>query len=236
MISRDKVQIVGHRGWRSRFPDNTLEGIVACAEVADMAEIDVRRTADGRLVLAHDPELGGRVVAGTPWAQLAQLDLGDGMHPVLLDDVLQRLPDFPLNLEVKNDPTQPGFEPDGALGLDTAAWARSGDLITSFWWPTVDAIHRAFPTLATGLLAEPSIDLGSVLDHAVAAGHGTIAPHWSMLIATPEFVGEAHAEGVRVVTWTVNDDDVARQLAEAGVDAIITDDPGRLVATLGAYR
>ena len=70
----------------------------------------------------------------------------------------------------------------------------------------------------------------------MAAGHGTIAPHWSMLIATPEFVGEAHAEGVRVVTWTVNDDDVARQLAEAGVDAIITDDPGRLVATLGAYR
>ncbi len=236
MISRGALQIVGHRGWRARYPDNTLEGIVACSRVADMAEIDIRRTADGRLVLSHDPDLGERIVADAPWAELATVDVGSGLHPVLLEDVLAAVGEFPLNLEVKNDPTQPGFEPDGSVGLDTAARARPGDLVTSFWWPTVDAVRRSYPHVATGLLVEPSVGLDSVLDHAVAEGHGTVVPHWSMLTADPEFIHHAQEVGVRVVTWTVNDDEVARQLAEAGVDAIITDDPGRMVETLGAYR
>lgn len=201
-----------------------------------MAEIDVRRTADGRLVLAHDPDVAGRVVARTRWSELAELDLGGGLHPVLLDDVIALLPDFPLNLEVKNDPTQPGFEADGALGLDTADRARPFDLLTSFHWPTVDAVHRAHPNLATGLLATPSYDLGSALDHATVQGHTAVVPHWSMLVADPGAIARAHERGVRVATWTVNDDDVAVGLAEQGIDAIITDDPGRMAETLGGYR
>lgn len=236
MKSRDQLQIVGHRGWRTRYPDNTLAGLEACVGVADMAEIDVRRSADGRLVLSHDPELGGKVVCETPWPELERLDLGDGHRPVTLDDVVAALDGFPLNLEVKNDPAEPGFEPDHRLGLDTATLARPGDLLTSFFWPTVDAVRHAFPTVSTGLLAAPSTDLESLLGHAVDGGHRTVVPHWSLLVAALGFIDEAHREGIGVVSWTVNDPEVALRLAEAGIDAIITDDPGQMAETLGAYR
>ncbi len=236
MISGERLQVVGHRGWRTRYPDNTLLGIEACVGVADMVEIDIRRTADGRLVLSHDPELVGRVVSECDWSQLADLDVGEGHPPVLLDDVLSALPDLPLNLEVKNDPAEPGFEDDHRLGLDAAARARPGDLLTSFWWPTVDAVRRMFPHVETGLLAEPSTDLDPLLGHAVEERHVAVVPHWSMLDAAPEFIAEAHRRGLRVVAWTVNDPAVAVRLAEAGLDAIITDDPGLMAETLGGSR
>src|SRR5690606_37246920 len=53
------VEVWGHRGWPARYPDNTVAGIRAAAAVAVGVEIDVRRSADGRLVLAHDPDVAG---------------------------------------------------------------------------------------------------------------------------------------------------------------------------------
>ena len=98
----NRVAVVGHRGWPTRFPDNTLSGLLAAADVVDAVEIDVRRSADGKLVLAHDPLLGGLVVSDTPWSTLMELDLGDGHHPILLDEALAALPGTPVQLEVKN--------------------------------------------------------------------------------------------------------------------------------------
>ena len=80
--------VVGHRGWPRRFPDNTLTGFLAASAVADAIELDVRRSADGKLVLSHDPTLAGLVVSETPWSVLAELDLGDGHKPALLDEAL----------------------------------------------------------------------------------------------------------------------------------------------------
>ena len=112
--------VVGHRGWPRRFPDNTLTGFLAASAVADAIELDVRRSADGKLVLSHDPTVAGLVVSETPWSVLAELDLGDGHKPALLDEALAALPDTPVQLEVKNVPDQPGFEPDHRLALEAA--------------------------------------------------------------------------------------------------------------------
>jgi glycerophosphoryl diester phosphodiesterase len=101
MIFRGNVlDVVGHRGWPRRFPDNTLAGMGAAFGVVDMVETDVRRTADGVLVLSHDPSLLGLVVAESTWADLAQVDLGGGLRPIRLDEALAAFPDRRFDLEV----------------------------------------------------------------------------------------------------------------------------------------
>jgi glycerophosphoryl diester phosphodiesterase len=219
--------VVGHPGWPAQFPDNTLSGLLAAAQVADAVEIDVRRSADGKLVLSHDASLGGLRLIETPWSILCELDLGGGHHPVLLDEALAALPSTPVQLEVKNWPLDPGFEPDHRLALEAAERSRPGDIVTSFNAETLRSVRRIFPDVATGLC----VSAGSVLDEAVKqcldAGHIALVPDQALVEAPLR-------QAVDVYPWTVNDPDRARELVEFGVKGIITDDPGLISITLGS--
>lgn len=218
-------EVWGHRGWPSRYPDNTAAGIRAAATVAAGVEIDIRRSADGRLVLSHDPEIVGHVVAATPWSVLAGISI-DGHSPALLEEVL----DVPvlLDLEVKNDPAEPGFDPTHRLAMEVAAHARERDVVTSFWWPSMDAVRESGSEAATGLLFEAPVDPVAAIRHAVDRGHRSIAPHHPLIDAT--LMDVARSEGIDVVAWTVDDLGEAVRLAELGVAAIITNRPGELIA------
>ncbi|HUO47064.1 MAG TPA: glycerophosphodiester phosphodiesterase [Acidimicrobiia bacterium] len=228
MISGQQLKIIGHRGWPSRFPDNVLAGIAAAAEVCDMVEVDIRMTTDNALVLSHDPRLRGHLVAETSWADLATLDLGEGHHPLTLMGLIEALPGLSLNLEIKNFPGDAGFDPEHRLARMTADLARPADLVTCFNWPTVDLLRSTHPEIATGLLVDDGWSLGDAVEHAAATGHRAVVPHWELALASPEAVGAAVAAGLMVVVWTLNDPVVATKLAAAGVEAIITDDPGEM--------
>jgi glycerophosphoryl diester phosphodiesterase len=211
------------------YPDNTLEGIVAAAESVDFVELDVRRSADGRMVLSHEPELGELIISDHSWDELSAVELGDGYRPTLLDAVMEALPEFPLNIEIKNFPAQPGFDPDGTFAVEVAAFARPFDLVTSFYWPTVDSVKAAFPAVRTGLLVYQVGSLSDTIRAATSGGHRAIAPHFSLLIEGPvPLIEKAHSAGLEVLTWTVNDSEMAASLVSAGIDAIISDDPVRI--------
>lgn len=220
------LQIVGHRGWPARFPDNTLAGLLAVSATADAVEVDVRRAGDGKLVLAHDPLIGDLIVSETSWAVLAEIDLGDGHRPALLDEALAALPDTPVHLEVKNLPHQTGFEPDHRLALETAERSRPADIVTSFNPTTLAAVRRSFPEVRTGL----AVALGGDLEEAARlchhAGHAVMAPAAEM-ITRP-----VHELGLEVYPWTVDDPARAGELVELGVSGIITDDAPRLIAAI----
>jgi glycerophosphoryl diester phosphodiesterase len=198
--------------------------------VADAIEIDVRRSADGKLVLSHDPDLGGLLVSTHSWAVLGELDLGDGHRPALLDEAISSLPETPLMLEVKNLPHQPGYEPDHRVGLETAVRARGDDIVTSFNWPTVDAIRRSFPDVATGLIVDEQWDLGQAVEHCLDVGHSAVVPSWK-LVRTDADLELAASSGLEVHVWTVNDVGLAAELVALGVTGIISDDPG-LIASI----
>lgn len=226
------VRVIGHRGWASRFPDNVLAGILAAAEVADMVEVDVRCTADGTLVLSHDPYVAGLAVAETPWSRLSTVDLGGGHRPVDLMALMAALPNFPLNLEIKNFPGDPGFDEEHGVALRTAAKARPGDLLSCFYWPTMDAVREASPGTATGLLVDQGWSLSDAVDHALARGHVAVIPQYQLALSSEPAVRLAAEAGLLVAVWTLNDASIASQLASMGVTAIITDDPGYMKRTL----
>lgn len=209
-----------------------MAGFAAAFELVDMVETDVRRSVDGELVLAHYPWLGDLAVAETPWAVLAELDLGDGHGPARLVEALAAFPDRRFDLEVKNSPLDPGFEEDLALAADTARVARPGDLVSSFYWPNVDLVREVEPEVATGLLVDDGVPVAEAIRRATAAGHVAVIPRWTLLVADPGLIEQTHDAGLEVVTWTVNDPGIARRLVEDGVDAIITDDPGTMVSVM----
>jgi glycerophosphoryl diester phosphodiesterase len=224
-VKKIDIAVVGHRGWPTIFPDNTLSGLMAAATVADALEVDVRRSADGKLVLSHDPVLGGLPVWETPWSILAELDLGDGHHPALLDEVLAAVPETPVQLEVKNWPTDPAYEPDHRIALETAERARPGDIVTGFNPDSLAAVRRVFADIPSGLAVSALADLEESVKHCLDAGHIALIPAHSL-------INDQLNVDLQVFPWTVNDPVRARELVEIGVTGIITDDPALMATSL----
>ncbi len=219
------TQVVGHRGWPTRFPDNSLAGFYAAAPVCDAIELDVRRSKDGKLVLSHDPTIGGLVVADTNWEVLAEVDLGVGSKPCLLDEALSALPDTPILLEVKNSPNETGYEPDHRLALEAAQRARPFDALISFNWSTADTVKRVFPDLRTGVNVGLLGDLDEGIRHSLDVGHELVVPHFQKVLArTGEFEGAPE-----IFVWSDEKGETfastVEELVSQGVSGIITDDP-----------
>lgn len=220
----DKPKVVGHRGWPARFPDNTLAGFFSASTVADSVETDIRRSGDGKLVLCHDPEIQGLEVASTPWSVLGELDLGHGHRPALLDEAIVSVPGLSFQLEVKNLPYDPGFEPDHRLGLETAERAHAGDMVTSFNWATLAAVRRVFPDVETGVVVGSPGDIHQAVNVCLDVGHPALVPSIELPITGIE---RALAEGLQVYPWVADEAAKIEELADLGVSGIITDDPAR---------
>jgi glycerophosphoryl diester phosphodiesterase len=227
------IAVVGHRGWPTRFPDNTLAGFLAAAQVADAVEVDVRRSGDGKLILSHDPVLAGLVVSDHPWQVLGEAELGDGHRPALLDEALASVPGLSFQFEIKNMPHEPGFEPDHRLALEAAERARPGDIVTSFNWETLAAVRRSFPDVATGVLVDAGGHVGLGIEECLQHGHGTLLP--SSFLPVLEMV-MAVESGLGVWPWVVDEPDRVMELAGIGVSGIITDDPAAVRTALGTIQ
>jgi len=219
----------GHRGLPKEFPDNSLDGIVAGAQVSQIIELDVRSSADGYRVLSHDPDIAGIDVYTSTWEEIQAINMGDGHTPALLDEVLEALPDFPLDIEIKNWPGESGFDPTHAFAVEVAGMARHIDVVTCFFWPTMHAIKAAYPLLKTGLLVDQGGSVDDAISVALEHGHDLIAPHWSLLLGR---TFDVERDGVEIATWTVDDPEIAISLANAGVGTIITNDPKTIGAAI----
>lgn len=230
---RNTPKVVGHRGWPTRFPDNTLAGFLAASSVADAIELDVRRSSDGKLILSHDPVIGGLEVSSHPWRELDEVDLGQGHRPALLDEVLAAVPGLAIQFEIKNSPNEPGFEPDHRIALEAATRARPGDIVTSFNWLSLAAVRREFPEVVTGVLVGRSGDVDQASDECHALGHAALVPSIHLPV-----IGLVRAveSGLMVFPWVVDDPDRVEELVGLGVSGIITDDPALVRAVVGRNR
>lgn len=215
--------VVGHRGDTERHPENSLAAILAALEGVGAAEVDIRVSADGQLVLAHDAQVMGRQIAGSTWAELAELRR-DG-HPLCLLDEVLALPGR-LDLEVKNLPFQAGFDDSGRPALLVASRARPGDIVTSFYWPDMDLVRRRAPEVATGLLVADAGLTEAALEHASEMGHVAVVPEDPLVEA--DWSRRAIEAGLEIMVWTVNRPDRARELYQLGAAAIISDVPRKL--------
>jgi glycerophosphoryl diester phosphodiesterase len=228
--------VLGHRGASAGATDNSIEAFeLAVAQGADGVELDVRFTADGVVMLHHDPEIGemGPLI----YHEFATVRR---KHPEVatLDEALDVLGDLIINVEIKNSPLEPDFDPDQKMARVVARWVSRHDIhgrvvVTSFNPATVAAVRDADPSIATGQLVSTGFNFEKGVHAVAAAGHSWIAPNVADVVADPGTVAISHDAGLRVAVWTVDGDAAISAIAAAGADAIITNDPAATLGVLG---
>ena len=223
-----------HRGSpdpASGVRENTLEAYFRARLLgADGVELDVRRTADGALAVHHDVEIRGL----GPVHKVVSDQLPESVP--LLAAVLDACVGIDINIELKNLPGEPGFDPDEGMAGEVADLVAEADrgatvVISSFWPGSLDAVRRSQPGVATGLLVASWFDAADAVPLALQHGCSALHPHVSLVDAT--LLAEAHGAGLAVATWTVNDRPQLDLVAALGVDTVITDDVPMVLSALG---
>jgi len=226
--------VIGHRGASAHAGDNTIEALRLAAEHgADGVEVDVRLTSDGVMILHHEP--GIHDFGAFADREFADVRDFDPSIPTL-DEAAAVLGELFIDVEIKNDPRQPGHDPTHAIASVVAAWiADTGRkdqvLVSSFNDGTIDAVRAADPGIATGQLLDRFADVPRRLADISARGHGWAVVHKSHVRSRgADLVAAAHQRDVLVAVWTVDTPRTLKKLAGAGVDAVITNDPRRALS------
>ena len=167
--------VIAHRGASRAERENTLAAFERAVTMgADGIELDVRRTADDMLVVHHDAVLAdGRAVCRVPVAALPD-------HIPTLAAALDVCAGAFVNVEIKNDPSDPDFDPTEWVAHRTLTeLARRGAdarwLVSSFRFETVDLVRSLAPNVRTAWLVVEATD--TAVGTTVSNGHVAIHPH-----------------------------------------------------------
>lgn len=229
----DQPYLIAHRGAAGLAPENTLAAISAgLGSGAARVEIDVQRTADGVLVLAHDGKLAGRRIGEYTYNDLqaayASQEGGDA-RMATLDEALTLFaeyasPDTVLVVEGKDPSRYPGIAAEILAAID-AQGLRDRVLVVSFDQAWLREVHDLAPDLSLGSI--------TVYPLIVPRADGTqmVALHWAAALADPTVVRRIHAQGYDAVIWTTDSRALARLLFWLGVDGVTTNRPDRLRQT-----
>lgn len=230
--------IWAHRGSRLRAPENTMPAFaLAVAEGADGIELDVHLTADGRLVVRHDPDvtlpdgtvalirdltlhqLRGVDVGGSDWGTARIPELAEVFELLAPTGLV-------LNVEVKNGPVlYPGIE-QAVIAAHHGSDMADRLIYSSFNHLTLVALRELEPSVSIAPLYEEA--LVDPWAYAMHMGVGAVHPYYATL-GLPGMIEGFAASGVKVRAWTVNTEADMLALMAAGIDAIVTDDPAAAV-------
>ncbi|WP_024984018.1 glycerophosphodiester phosphodiesterase [Brevibacillus borstelensis] len=244
---KGKPLILGHRGASHDAPENTCAAFsMAMEQQADGVELDVQLTTDGRLCVIHDHTLerttsGFGPVGEKTMAELSALSAGAWFSPEFseqkvpeLADVLALLPEgATVNVEIKNGPAW--YEGIGtAVAEQLCMWKNKLSLIvSSFDHQVLEEVHRREPALYLGLLYEAR--LYDPVAYVRSLPYPVYSLHlWHGLI-TAEIARQAHAAGLRVFAYTVDESEDVARLTAFGIDAIMTNKP-REVRQMSGHR
>lgn len=231
--------MIAHRGASRAARENTLEAFrKARALRADAVEFDVRRTADGALVVHHDPTISG--IGPIVERSLAELRDAAPWVPTL-EAAVEACDGMWLNIEVKNLPIDPDWDADEAVATRVAGMVAGDGLasrvvVSSFNPGALRAVREFDAAIATALLTVPSMDAVAAVEAAADAGHVASHPAAASLGGgrLAAAVDRGHQLEVAVVPWTVDDPDEIARLAAGGVAGIITNVPDVARRVLGS--
>lgn len=220
-----------HRGGAADGLENTALQFRRAIEAGyRYLETDVHATADGKLVAFHDDTLdrvtdGAGRIAELPWARVRHARVA-GKEPVpLFEELLEAFPEARWNVDVK---AEPALQPLLDLVERTGSWGRI--CVGSFSEARVMRAQRlAGPRLATSYGTRGVLNLRlrswgvpAALRRSAVAAQVPEAQS-GIQVVDHRFVRTAHARGLQVHVWTVNDPDRMHRLLDLGVDGIMTD-------------
>jgi glycerophosphoryl diester phosphodiesterase len=233
---------MAHRGGAIDVPENTMLAFEYAVGLGyRYVETDVQVTADGVLVAFHDDDLSrtcGRpgLISQLPWREV-KTALVRGEAPIpLLDELLSAWPDLRVNIDCKSDAAAPSLV---STLRRTAAMHRV--CVGAF---SDRRIRRLRAELGRGLctaLGPAGVAALRFGRPRAMAGMAAQVPvkHGRLTVTDRRFVERAHALGIHVHVWVVDDVPEMERLLDLGVDGLMTDRPAVLRQVLqdrGAWR
>ena len=218
-----RPEVIGHRGAPRERPENTLSSFLrALDHGVDAIELDVHGTADGVVVVHHDPSPratpsragpGARPIARLTHAELAAFRIGDAERIPSLDEVLAVVGRrATVYVEIKAR----GIE---RAVIDCVRRADAACAIHCFDHRVVRRVRELAADVPTGILMAAYL-----LDPARALRDAGARDYWlEWTFIDEELVRRIHDANGRVIAWTVNDRADAASLAAMGVDGLCTD-------------
>lgn len=235
--------IFGHRGARADAPENTLPAFeLAAHQGAHGIELDVHLSQDGHIVVMHDFTVdtttdGSGPVMGLTLDALRALDAGRWFGPDFagtriptLDEVFEAVGQrLFINIEIKSlTPETNGIETAVAACVTRHAMQQRV-IISSFNPVALLRVRAALPDVPLGFLYDADT---LPLVSALLPGLSYEATHPRQDLIDAALVAQARQAGHLVNAWTVNDPARGQVLRDLGVDGLITDAPGALLAAL----
>lgn len=256
LLRTNRPLVIAHRGFNQIAPENTLPSFqLAKAAAPDLIELDYHHTKDGVPVVIHDETLDRTTDATNRWggrslrvdartlAELQTLDAGrwfDARFAGTRLPTLREAVSFIQKDHVTLIERKAGDPETLARFLREHGWVNRL-VVQSFDWAFLAGFHRLEPTQVIGALGPPSKRDGRRLTEAEKA----LSPEWidgalrtgARIVVwnrqvSPQTVAAAHARGLKVWVYTINDPVLAGQLLDMGVDGLITDNPALIWRTL----
>ena len=217
------TKIIAHRGLHVSEVENTVTAFGEARSLGcDGVELDVRRTVDDALVIHHDAEIVG--VGHIALTSCRDLPVG----VATLTEAMHACTGMIVNVEIKHDPKESGYDPSGALArqvvdaLSELGWLDDV-VISSFDLDTCNAVRQSSSTVQVGWLLGFRSNPMLALHECVTRSLNAIHPFF--VHVDVELVAAAHDAGVAVNVWTVNEKQDMQRMIDLDVDMLITDDP-----------
>jgi len=241
--------IFAHRGASAHAPENTLAAFeLALAQGADGIELDVKLSADGHVIVIHDPTIDrttgahGRV-KDSSLAELRALNAGSFFSShfstekiPMLEEVFENFGKrIFINVELTNYNTPRDHLVESVCMLVKKFNLQKYVMFSSFYVLNLSKAHSYLPDVPCGLLAFNGL-LGAWARSFGFAFGKYAALHPYLKDVTPQQVQRVHRLKRRVHVWTVNAEEDMRRLFGWGVDAIFTDDPQLAVRVRGEAK
>ena len=240
------IEIIGHRGYAARAPENTLASIEAALTAGARAvEFDAHVASCGTPVVIHDETLdrttdGEGPVLRQTVEQLRTLDAGAWFDPGFsgeriptlteaLDHVAGRA--HHVYLEVKGVREPSDVDHMFRIVRDRAMSGRT--TFISIDWRILERVRARDAAIRIGFIVVTADLFDEALSLAAADPAAILDLNHEIALDEPALVRRAKNEGVDVVTWTVNEPDEATRLWRAGVTGFTTDHVDRLLAWAG---
>lgn len=236
-------RIAAHRGGGKVAPENTLDGINAGVRLGlKMIEFDAKLSADNVVFLLHDDSVdrtsnGHGAAKNLRYGEIEQLDAGSWFDPNFagarmptLAQVAARCFSHGLATNIEIKPCEGRDVETGHLVAQEAArlWtgADPAPLLSSFSYAALEAAAEAAPDLPRGMLYEAIPGDWRAQTAALAC----VSLHADHKKLDERLVAEIKDSGLRILAYTVNEPERARELVKWGVDIVCTD----RIDTIGA--
>ncbi len=236
---KDGVKIIAHRGYWDT--EKSAENSIASLKAAQQnclygSEFDVRMTKDGELIVFHDSEVDGKIIAECPYSELLNHKLPNGEKiPTLKQYVKQagKCHTTRMVMELKSHINVETQTKAVTLLIEFIKKEKIADRIDfiSFSYLSCLMIARAFPEMSVSYLSGNMTpeDLHKKGINGIDYQYVSIQKH-------PEWVKEAHDLGMTVNVWTIDDPELMSEMIGRGVDFITTNKPELAKKVIEEYR